>query len=97
MEQIVREFRDSGLNGRQFCRRQGLAPSVLYRCLRGARSGEKLSGDRLLAVEVASQKPGGEVGSGGLSVELARGRRIAVSAGFDVATLRRLVQALETM
>jgi transposase-like protein len=97
MEQIVREFRASGLNGRQFCRRQGLAPSVLYRCLRGARSGEKLGGDRLLAVEVASQKLGGEVGSGGLSVELGRGRRIAVSAGFDVATLRRLVQALETM
>lgn len=50
MEQIVREFRDSGLNGRQFCRRQGLAPSVLYRCLRGARSGGMLSGDRLVAV-----------------------------------------------
>ena len=93
----MREFRESGLNGRQFCRRQGLAPSVLYRCLRGARSGRKLNGDRLLAVEVASQEPVGEVSSGGLSVELARGRRIAVSAGFDAATLRRLVQALEAM
>ena len=93
----MHEFRDSGLNGRQFCRRQDLAPSVLYRCLRRVRAGGKLNGDRLVAVEVASQKPGGEVGNGSLSVELARGRRIAVSAGFDVATLRRLVQALETM
>jgi len=97
MEQIVREFRDSGLNGRQFCRRQGLAPSVLYRCLRRGRLGGKAGGNGLVAVEVASQKPGREVGSRGLSVELAKGRRIAVGAGFDVATLRRLVQALETM
>lgn len=93
----MREFRDSKLNGRQFCRIQGVAPSVLYRCLRRARSSGKVSGDRLVAVEVASQRAGWEEGNGGLWVELARGRRIAVSAGFDVATLRRLVQALETM
>jgi len=28
---------------------------------------------------------------------LARGRRIAVSSGFDAATLQRLVQVLETI
>jgi hypothetical protein len=32
-----------------------------------------------------------------LTVVLGSGRGIAVSAGFDEATLRRLVQALETM
>lgn len=97
MEQIVHEFRDSGLNGRQFCRRQGLAPSVLYRCLRRGRPGGKAGGQGLVAVEVASQNPGRNIGSGGLSVELSKGRRIVVEAGFDGATLRRLVQALETM
>ena len=97
MEQIVREFRDSGLNGRQFCRRQGLAPSVLYRCLRRGRPGGKAGGHGLVAVEVASQDPGQKIGGGGLWVELAKGRRIVVETGFDGATLRRLVQALETM
>jgi hypothetical protein len=34
-------------------------------------------------------------GSCGLAVVLGRGRRIAVSTGFDGATLQRLVQVLE--
>ncbi|HYL16385.1 MAG TPA: transposase [Terriglobales bacterium] len=93
-EQIVREFRESGLNGRQFCRRQGLSPSALYRYLKHTRSGGNAGGDRLVAVELTSKKPGLE--ADGLAVVLAGGRRIAVGAGFDVVTLRRLVQALET-
>jgi hypothetical protein len=97
LEQIVREFRDSGLNGQQFCRRQGLSPSVLYRCLRRGRSGGKAGGNGLVAVEVASEKPSWEASRCGLTVVLGRGRGIAVGAGFDVATLRRLMQALETM
>ena len=36
-------------------------------------------------------------GSAGLAVVLAKGRRIAVSAGFDAATLERMVQVLERM
>jgi hypothetical protein len=94
---MVRQFRDSGLSGRQFCQREGLSPSMLYRHLRRTASSESGGGDGLVAVELASRKPGGEAGGCGLAVVLAGGRRIAVSAGFDQVTLRRLVQALETM
>jgi len=46
-------------------------------------------------VELASRAPGLEAGGSGLVLELAGGRRIVVSAGFDMVTLQRLVQALE--
>lgn len=48
-----------------------------------------------MAVELAGQdaEPSS---SCGLAVVLGRGRRIAVSAGFDAATLQRLVHVLET-
>jgi hypothetical protein len=94
---MVREFRDSGLSGRQFCRGQGLSPSMLYRCLRRTASRQSGRGDRLVAVELASRKPVREAGGCGLAVVLAGGRRIVVSADFDGVTLRRLVQALEAM
>lgn len=99
IEQIVREFKNSGLNRSQFCRRQGLTMGVLNRYLRRLQvscgSGE--SGDGLVAVELAGQKLSADrAGSCGLAVVLAKGRRIAVSAGFDASTLRRVVQVLET-
>jgi len=98
IEEMVRAFRDSGLNGRQFCRHQGLSPSTLYRYLRRSAGGaESGCGDGLVAVELASRKPVGEAGSCGLTVVLAGDRRIAVSVGFDSVTLQRLVQVLETM
>ena len=98
IEQIAREFKNSGLNRSQFCRRQGLTMGVLSRYLRRLQvscgSGES---DRLVAVELAGQKLSADcAGSCGLAVVLAKGRRIAVSAGFDASTLRRVVQVLET-
>jgi hypothetical protein len=96
IEQMVREFQDSGLTGRQFCLREGLSPSMLYRYLRRTASGESGGGDGLVAVELVSRKPDLEAGCC-LTVVLAEGRRIAVSDGFDGVTLRRLVQALERM
>jgi hypothetical protein len=93
IEQIVHEFKSSGLNITQFCQQQGLRQGALYRYLK--RLGRE---NVLLAVEVAGQPPiGGHAGSCGLSVVLANGRRIAVSAVFDAATLQRLVQVLEAM
>jgi len=97
IEQMVCQFRDSGLTGRQFCLREGLSPSMLYRHLRRAASGESGGRDGLVEVELASRKPGLEAGGCGLAVVLTGGRRIAVSAGFDTVTLQRLVQALERM
>ena len=100
MEQIVSEFKSSGLNRSQFCRRQGLTLGALSRYLKrlDAACGRGATGDGLVAVELAGKKLGTErAGSCGLAVVLASGRRIAVSAGFDSATLQRLVQVLETM
>jgi hypothetical protein len=94
---MVREYRDSGLTGRQFCLRAGLSPNLLYRYLRRKAGSESGHGGGLVAVELTSWKPAGEDGSCGLTVVLAGGRKISVSAGFDGVTLRRLVQALETM
>ena len=97
IEQIVREFENSGLNRNQFCRQRGLTFGVLNRGLRRRQAGGcgAGSGDGLMAVELAGQdaEPSS---SCGLAVVLGRGRRIAVSAGFDAATLQRLVQVLET-
>jgi hypothetical protein len=77
MEKMVREFRDSGLSGRQFCREQGVSPSMLYRCLRRTASGKNGRGNELVAVELASRKP--EVESDCcLTVVLAGGKRIKV-------------------
>jgi hypothetical protein len=97
IEQMVREFRASGLTGRQFCLREGLSPSLLYRHLRRRTWDKSVYGDGLVAVELASRTPGLEAGGSGLAVEMAGGRRIAVSAGFDMVTLQRLVQVLERM
>jgi hypothetical protein len=100
IEQIVHEFKNSGLNRSQFCRQQGLTLGVLHRYLRQLRvnGGDGANGDGLVAVEVADQKrSAGGGGSCGLAVVLGKGRRIAVSAGFDATTLQRLVQVLEAM
>ena len=100
IEQIVREFENSGLNRSQFCRQQGLTLGVLNRCLRRlqARGGETGNGDGLIAVELAGKTGEAERSSScGLAVLLGRGRRIVVSTGFDASTLQRLVQVLERM
>jgi len=99
IEQIVREFEGSGLNRTQFCRQQGLTWGVLNRHLRRmqAASSNGASGNALVAVELAGQKLDTLQAGSGLAVELARGRRITVAAGFDGLTLRRMVQVLETI
>jgi len=52
----------------------------------------------VIAVELAGQRRDAESASScGLAVVVGRGRRIAVSPGFDAATLQRLVQVLEVM
>lgn len=96
IEQIVREFENSGLNRSQFCRLQGLTLGVLNRGLRRLQAGNAPggSGDGLVRVELANNEP---ADSCGLTVVLARGRKIGVTPGFHAATLQRLVHVLETM
>ena len=100
IEQIVSEFQSSGLNRNEFCRGRGLTWGVLNRYLKRmqvAAPGGGI-GDGLVAVEWGGKKAGAErTGSCGLSVVLRSGREIAVKAGFDSATLQRLVEVLETM
>jgi hypothetical protein len=100
IEQIGREYESSGLNRSQFCRGQGLTMGTLNRYLKRLRVAceGRDRGGVLVAVELAGKKLGAErVGSCGLAVVLRSGREIAVSAGFDSATLQRLVQVLEAI
>src|ERR1700681_1515607 len=98
IQQIVSEFKSGELTQTEFCRRQGLTLSTLGRYLSQVRASSEASNRGLVAVELAIKKGGAEPSGGcGLSGSGGRGRRIVVEAGFDVATLQRLVQVLERM
>jgi hypothetical protein len=100
IEQIVSEYKSSGLNRSQFCRSRGLTLGVLNRYLKRLRAAANGGGggDGLVAVEWGGKKPSAKrAGSCGLSVVLRSGREIEVNAGFDAATLQRLMEVLETM
>jgi hypothetical protein len=100
IQQLVGEFAESGLGQGQFCRSRGMALNTLKRYLkrhgkaRNAGSGK----GGLVAVELAAmdsaRRQGGE---SCLAVVVGSGRRIEVGAGFDAATLVRLVSVLERL
>ena len=98
IEQIVSEYKSSGLNRSQFCRHRGLTLGVLNRYLKRMRTvSSGGASDGLVAVEWGSKKPSAERASScSLSVVLRSGREIRVNTGFDAATLQRLVEVLET-
>jgi len=106
IEQLVAEYAASGLGQVEFCRRRGLALSTLKRHLSwhdraqkpgGTVANADASSDSLVAVELLQRKdkasPSGYLS--GLSVSLARDRRIEIDCGFDQETLLRLVAVLE--
>jgi hypothetical protein len=98
IQQIVSEFKSGELTQKEFCRRQGLTLSTLGRYLSRGRASSEANNRGLVAVELAVKKGGGKACGGcGLSVMVASGRRIVVEAGFDAASLQRLVQVLERM
>jgi hypothetical protein len=98
VQQIVSEFKSGELTQKEFCRGQGLTVSTLGRYQSQVRASSEASNRGLVAVEFAVKKGGAETSGGcGLSVSVASGRRIEVEAGFDAATLQRLVQVLERM
>jgi hypothetical protein len=97
IEQIVSEFKSEDLTQVEFCRRRGLVLSTFGRYVKQLRSSSAAAGAGLVAVELAVKKLDTVSAGCGLSVALASGRRIIVEAGFDAATLQRLVQVLEEM
>jgi hypothetical protein len=99
IEQIAAVFAGSGLTRTEFCRREHLGLGTLNRYLQRQHQevDRGTTGDGLVSVEVADPKVGAHEPGCGLAVVLARGRRIEVGAGFDGATLERLVLLLENM
>jgi hypothetical protein len=98
IQQVISEFKSGELTQKEFCRRQGLTLSTFGRYLSRGGGSSEASNRGLVAVELAVKKGGAKASRGcGLSVSVGSGRRIVVEAGFDVATLQRLVQVLERM
>jgi hypothetical protein len=97
IERIVSEFNSGDLTQIEYCRRQGLVLSTLGRYLKRLRSSSAVASDGLVAVELAMQKLDRVAAGCGLCVVVGSGRRVVVEAGFDAATLQRLVQVLEGM
>ena len=97
IQQIVSEFKSSGLTQIEFSQRQGLTLSTLGRYLSRQRATSEGGGDGLVAVEVVGNKCDPMCARGsGISV-VAGGRRIVLEPGFDVASLQRLLRVLEKM
>ena len=104
--QIVSSYSQSGLSRWQFCRQHGLSLSSLNRYCQHARhrdAARSASMNRSLSavelplarVEFVEKSTTRTKQHDPLLVELAGGRRIAVSSGFDAATLTRLIAVLE--
>ena len=104
--QIASSYPQSGMSRSQFCRQHGLSLSTFNKYCQDARHRDALPSASmskfLSAVELPLarvefvEKPAVHTEQHNpLLVELAGGRRIAVSSGFDAATLTRLIAVLE--
>lgn len=108
-DRLVMEYEQSGLTRRVFSRQHGISLATLdnYRRQRACGTGQTPDADPATAstsavtfvpVELVERsrlhgQTEGNVAS--IYLEMARGRRIAVTAGFDAATLARLIAVLE--
>jgi hypothetical protein len=98
----VAAFERSGLNRTEYCRQHGLSLSSLKRYSKRMEKGRGSCGHSectapavsLIPVEVVDRPAAEEAWQTTLFVELSGGRRIGVGAGFDAATLRRLMVVL---
>jgi signal recognition particle GTPase len=104
--QIASSYPQSGLSRSQFCHQHGLSLSTLNKYCQHARHRDSLPSASttkalnavelpLARVEFVEKSATRTEQHDPLLVELAGGRRIAVSAGFDAATLTRLITVLE--
>ena len=104
--QIAESYSQSGLSRSEFCRQNGLSLSTFRKYCphsrhRDAHPSASMSKSLsavelpLAQVEFVEKSATHPAQHDPLLVELAGGRRIAVSAGFDAATLTRLIAVLE--
>lgn len=104
--QIVSSYPQSGLSRSQFCRQHGVSLSTLNRYWKRARhldAHRQTSMSKspsavelpLAQVEFVEKSTANTKQPDPLLVELAGGRRISVSSGFDATTLTRLIAVLE--
>jgi hypothetical protein len=91
-EQVVEEFKASGLTRREFCKQHSVAVNTLNRYI-SRYSSEPSQAPRLLPVEVAKPDRAGS----GITVVLARGRRLELTRGFDASTLVQAVSVLDRL
>ncbi|MGA7244049.1 MAG: hypothetical protein WB561_22750 [Terracidiphilus sp.] len=91
-ERLAREFEQSRMTRKVFCRVHGISVHTLdyYRHKHG--SHKQRSGGQLVPVQLVGPLP---AKGSHLRVELSNGRRISVEEGFDVLLLKRLIAALE--
>jgi hypothetical protein len=89
IQQVVEQFRASGLSQMEYCRQSGMVLSSLGRYLRRVKSLEQ----RLVRVEVESPPDPGT----GFVLMLGNGRRIASGWGFGDTELARLIRVAESV
>ena len=88
---LIRAQEKSGLTVREFAARQGVAAGTLFWWRSRLRSRQ---GSQLVAVEVVDQEPKAVAVGGMFELGIDDHLTLRISAGFDAAELRRLVQAL---
>ena len=93
-EELVREFEASGLRRKQFCAERGLSTGTLdlYRRRRRLAADGVWPKSGLVRVQLSAEQ---SCGGSGLQLVLSGGVRVEVSAGFDEATLKRLLAVIE--
>jgi hypothetical protein len=88
----ISQWRASGLSVRAFCAQRGLATPSFYAWRRtlAHRANEQAA---FVPVQVVADTPPAQASP--LELVLAKGRTVRVAPGFDAATLRQLLAALE--
>jgi transposase-like protein len=95
--QMVRQWRSSGLSIRDFCKDRQISEPSLY-AWRRTIAQRDAEAARFVPVQiVAEEKPAvaKDPSSNGLELLLGAGRVLRIGAGFDEATLRRLLALLQ--
>ena len=92
---LAAEFEASGQTQRAFAELRGVPVNTLARYVKRFRQQQEHDEGAPRWVTVEMTESESRAGGSGLSVVLDGGRRIEVGRGFDEATLRQLVTALE--